>query len=89
MDSEIFDLYTDYVISSSGSRTATGLSDLTDGEMSHDKITRYLSKEEYTSKTLWKKVKPIVRKVEQEDGFLIFDQWLTFVLRIRCNSAMY
>lgn len=73
MDREIFDLYTDYVISSSGSRTATGLSDLTDGEVSHDKITRYLSKEEYTSKTLWKKVKSIVRKVEQEDGLLIFD----------------
>ena len=73
MDKELFDLYTDYLISSSGSRTATGLSDLTDGEISHDKITRFLSKEDYDSKTLWKNVKPLVRKVEQEDGILIFD----------------
>ena len=73
MDKELFDLYTDYLISSSSSRTATGLSDLTDGEISHDKITRFLSKEDYDSKTLWKNVKPRVRKVEQEDGILIFD----------------
>jgi len=43
MDREIFDLYTDYIISSMGSRTATGLSDLTDGEVSHDTVTRFLS----------------------------------------------
>ena len=49
------------------------MSDLTDGEISHDKITRFLSKEDYDSKTLWKNVKPLVRKVEQEDGILIFD----------------
>ena len=73
MDKELFDLYTDYLISSSSSRTVTGLSDLTDGEISHDKITRFLSKEDYDSKTLWKNVKPLVRKVEQEDGILIFD----------------
>jgi DDE superfamily endonuclease len=73
MDREIFDLYTDYIISSMGSRTATGLSDLTDGDVSHDTVTRFLSKEEYSSKTLWKNVKPIVRKVEQENGLLIFD----------------
>lgn len=73
MDRKIFDLYTDYVISSSGSRTATGLSDLTDGEVSHDKITRFLSQEEYDSKTLWKNVKPLIRKIEQEEGILIFD----------------
>ena len=73
MDRKIFDLYTDYVISSSGSRTATGLSDLTDGEVSHDKITRFLSQEEYDSKTLWKNVKPLIRKVEQEEGILIFE----------------
>ncbi len=73
MDREIFDLYTDYVISSSSARIATGLSGLTDGEVNHDKITRYLSKEEYTSKALWKNVKPLIRKIEQEDGLLLFD----------------
>lgn len=73
MDREIFDLYTDYLISSTHERTATGLSALTDGEISHDKVTRFLSREEYDSKALWKEVKPLVRKIEQEEGVLIFD----------------
>lgn len=73
MKRELLDLYTDYLISSTHERTATGLSALTDGEISHDKITRFLSCEEYDSKTLWKKVKPFVRQMEQEEGFLIFD----------------
>ena len=44
-----------------------------DGEISHDKITRFLGKEEYTSKELWKLVKKEVREIEEEDGVLIFD----------------
>lgn len=73
MNREILDLYTDYLISSMHERTATGLSALTDGEVSHDKITRFLSSEEYDSKALWKEVKPFVRKIEQDEGILIFD----------------
>jgi len=48
--------------------TATGLSEILEGEISHDKITRFLSKEEYTSKELWQLVKKDVRRVEEEDG---------------------
>lgn len=41
--------------------------------MSHDQITRFLSKNEFTSKDLWKRVKHTVRDIESEDGCLIFD----------------
>ena len=37
------DLYTDYLLSSSGQVTATGLSDLLEESITHDKITRMLS----------------------------------------------
>jgi SRSO17 transposase len=73
MRKEYIELYTDYLIASFGKTTATGLSALLDGEISHDKITRFLGKEEYTSKELWKLVKKEVREIEEEDGVLIFD----------------
>jgi len=34
------DLYTDYLISSTGQTSATGLSRLFDGQLSHDQVTR-------------------------------------------------
>ena len=73
MKTELLDLYSDYLISSFNYVTATGLSDALNGEVSHDKITRFLSKEDLDSKQLWLLVKPVVRKHEREDGVLIFD----------------
>ena len=67
------DLYTDYLLSSFGQVTATGLSNLLDGSLSHDKITRTLSGQEYSSKDLWREVKTLVRDHENEDACLIFD----------------
>jgi hypothetical protein len=67
------DLYTDYLLSSFCQVTATGLSSLIDGSISHDKITRMLSGQEYCSKDLWQEVKPLVREHEAEDACLIFD----------------
>jgi hypothetical protein len=67
------DLYSDYLLSSFGQVTATGLSALLDGSISHDKITRMLSKHSYSSKDLWQEVKPLVRTHESEDACLIFD----------------
>lgn len=57
------DIYTDYLISSTGLITSTGLSHLLDGSISHDKITRSLSKGSYDSKYLWQFVKPMVREL--------------------------
>ena len=67
------ELYTDYLISTFGQASATGLSAMVDGDVSHDRVTRFLSEREYTSKDLWKQVKGVVRSVEEDEAVLIFD----------------
>lgn len=73
MNYQILDLYSDYLLSSFGQTTATGLSRLVDGEISHDQITRMLAAEKLTSKEWWQLVKPQVRQMQQEDGVMIVD----------------
>lgn len=70
---ELLDLYTDYLISSFGQTTGTGLSALLGGSVSHDRIQRFLSKQEFTSADLWHFVKPHARAVECSDGCIILD----------------
>ncbi len=70
---EIAEIYSDYLIASFGLTTATGLSKLLDGEISHDKITRFLSSQIKTSKDLWQIAKPVVWEVERSDGSLILE----------------
>ena len=72
----LLDLYTDYLLSSFGSVTATGLSKALDGSVSHDKITRLLSENHFDSKNLWHEVKPLVREFENDTACLIFDDSL-------------
>lgn len=50
---DIAEIFSDYLIASFGLTTATGLSNLLDGEISHDKITRFLASKMKTSKDLW------------------------------------
>ena len=73
MGRDILDLYSDYLLCSNGQTTATGLSSVVEGNISHDRITRFLNKEYFDEKTLWKKVKQIVRAYEEEEACLIFD----------------
>jgi len=73
MNKPILDLYSAYLQISSGQTSATVLSRLVEGELSHDKISRFLSTPCFTSKDLWHLVKSTVRQVEQEDGVLIID----------------
>jgi len=73
MDRYFLELYTDYLLSSFGQTTATGLSALVDNAVSHDQITRFLSGSDFGSLELWLLVKPTVRSTESEDGVLIFD----------------
>jgi hypothetical protein len=73
MNTELLEIYSDYLLSSFGQTTATGLSNLLDGELSHDQVTRFLNRDDYDSKTLWQHVKKTVREMEREDGVLIFD----------------
>lgn len=73
MNQNRLDLYTDYLSVTFGYATATGLSQMLDGRVSHDAISRFLSERDYTSKDLWKQVKRLVREVESEEGVLIID----------------
>ena len=73
MDKTLLDLYADYLISSFGPTTATGLSRLLQAHLIHDKITRFLSEKPYTSANLWQIVKPLVRQVQTEDAVLVID----------------
>jgi hypothetical protein len=73
MKTDLLDIYTDYLISSFSQTSATGLSRLLDGEISHDQVTRLLSQSMFSSNRLWHLVKPAVREMEREDAVLIFD----------------
>ena len=70
------EIYSDYLIASFGLTTATGLSNLLDGEISHDKITRFLSGKIKTSQDLWHFVKPLIREIESDAACLIIDDSL-------------
>jgi len=70
----ILDLYTDYLICTTGLATATGLSASLDYHLSHDKVTRFLTKLNGDPKLLWSEVKRNVRKIENTGiGYLIID----------------
>ncbi len=73
MNKKLLELYSDYIISSFGQITATGLSRALSGTITHERVTRFLSEEELDSKKLWKLVKPVVREQEREDGVIIVD----------------
>lgn len=74
MNKELLELYSDYLLLSSFSHvTATGLSAMTGGEVSHDRITRFLASEEMDSRELWPLVKPLARRVQSDDGVLVID----------------
>ncbi len=67
---DMLDIYTDYLICQNKYATATGLSDMVDGEISHDKVTRFFWQGDFDSKMLWKHVKPAVRERETQNGVL-------------------
>jgi hypothetical protein len=73
MKPNLLELYSDYLISSFGQTSATGLSNLLEGEISHDSITRLLSKELLTPKDYWLIVKKTIRQIESDDGVIIID----------------
>jgi len=71
---KLLDIYSDYLIAQNQYATAVGLSDLLEGRISHDKITRFLNSEERASKALWEYVRPEIRKIEENKaGVLIID----------------
>jgi hypothetical protein len=70
---QMLDIYSDYLIASFSQTSATGLSNLVNGEISHDQVTRFLSQEKKTAKDLWLIAKPFVKKIQSPQGVLIID----------------
>lgn len=75
MNTDLLELYSDYLLSAFSYTTATGLSAMTNGVVSHDKVTRFLAENELDSPELWCLVKPLVRELEskEEESVLIID----------------
>jgi hypothetical protein len=75
MNKKLLDLYADYLISSFGQTTATGLARLLEGAVSHDAITRLLANQgqAFTSRDLWHLVKPLARQIATPEAVLIVD----------------
>jgi hypothetical protein len=72
----LVDLYTEFLISSPGGLTiAVSMSKMLKGQLSHYKITRFLSQENYDSKYLWQQVKPMIQELSssKEKFVLSFD----------------
>src|SRR5438876_315639 len=77
MNHELFDLYTDFLISAFGPTTATGMARMLDGQVSHDQVTRMLAEAPKTSADLWRVSKPLVRQIERPDGVISIDDSLS------------
>ena len=60
------DLYADYLLSSTGPTTATGLSRLLDGALGHDRIMRWLSSAAWHLADIWQQAKPLIRQAEAQ-----------------------
>lgn len=69
-------LYSDYLLASFGATTATGLSQLLEGAVSHDPVTKHWSGKKKTAAELWRTVKPFVRPGQAEEGVLSIDDSL-------------
>ena len=71
---QILELYSDYLLAQNNQATATGLSKMTNGRISHDQITRFLNKKPFDSRDLWAYVKSVViQKKQSKKGVLILD----------------
>lgn len=77
MNKQYLELYTDFLMSSFSYTTATGLSVMSEGKISHDKVTRFLNTEDFLPAKLWELVKPTIREIESkqesEEGVIIVD----------------
>lgn len=82
------DLYTDYLLSSFGQTSATNMARLMDDQISHDDVTRFLSQPHQIGQTLWKTVKPLVRKHQSELAVLLVDDSLAHKPHSRENGLV-
>jgi hypothetical protein len=77
MRGKLLDLYAKLLLANLGNINATVLSQALDGEVSHDAISRYLRESIYTSRDLWKFIKPLIKKIETLDGVIALDDFIS------------
>lgn len=70
---DAFDLYTDYLLSSTKLVSCTALSEALHGSLKHDYLSDFLSQLDMDSVTYWKEIKPLVRQIENEFSYLSID----------------
>ena len=73
---DTLELYVDYLIAHQGLVSAKDLSEVLGNALSHDHITRAVAQPELHQKDFWKLVKPFVRRIEQDDGCIVVDDFL-------------
>jgi len=73
MNYEFINLYSDFLGASFTKTSATSFSEISNSQISHDKVTNFLRNEKFDSRSLWKIAKPLVRMVESDEGVLIAD----------------
>jgi len=83
----LLDLYTDYLLVTPTYSTATGLSAVTDNQVSHDQITRLLSNR-IDSQTLWQFVKPMIGDINDSEGLLIIDDSIEAKQHTKANDLI-
>jgi hypothetical protein len=74
--SQIIDLYTDYLLCTFSKASSTVMSQMLQKSLSHDQITRFLSKSEFSAIDYWHCVKHIIREIETDNGILIVDDFI-------------
>ena len=73
MNFNLFDLYSDHLLSSFSAKTATGMSALMNKAISHDQVSRMLNRRRLEPADWWEMVKPSVRSRQGEHGFITID----------------
>jgi len=84
----LLDLYTDYLLSSCGAATATGMSAALDNRISHDIVTDLLSSDYICSRRLWATVKPMCAEIGLQDAVLIIDDSVEAKPYSGCNELI-
>lgn len=82
------DYYTDFLTICPGQATATFMSEVLEGSVSHDQITRLLNSGRLNSSALWKMVKPLCHELQSNDGVLVIDDSLQLKPHSKINDLV-
>ena len=88
-EKQILELYSDYLLAQNHQATATGLSRMTNGRISHDQVTRFLSENRFDSKDLWAYIKGLViERKKSKKGVLMLDDTIEEKPHTKENEAV-